>query len=65
MPFLAAAVLCDLHLHSQAHIHLARAISLRTTDWNAYFNAAVSMLAFSTFDDAQTMLTRGAAAPRR
>lgn len=54
------AVLCDLHLHSQAYTHLTRAISLGATDWNTYFNAFVAMLGFSTFDDARTMLARGA-----
>ncbi|MBN3734942.1 hypothetical protein [Burkholderia sp. Tr-20390] len=54
------AVLCDLHLHGQAHEHLARAISLGSTDWNTYFNAFIAMLAFATIDDARAMLTQAA-----
>jgi len=48
-----------IYTHRRAYI-CARAISRRTTDWNTYFNAFVSVLRFSTFDDAQTMVARGA-----
>ena len=54
------AVLCDLQLYAQARESLERAVRLRSTDRNTFFNLYVAMLDSETMEDARAALSKGA-----
>lgn len=53
------AVLCDLHLRSEARVFLEKAVRLGSTDRNTFFNLYVAMLDSTTREDAESAFDRG------
>ncbi|WP_266159527.1 UDP-N-acetylglucosamine-peptide N-acetylglucosaminyltransferase [Dyella silvatica] len=53
------AVLCDLHLRTEAQAVLEQAARLGSTDRNTYFNLFVAMLGNATQQEARAALEQG------